>query len=419
MVIFYFRDLIWSFPVVSLLIVSGGYFSYKEKFFAFRPDRLLRDTVGTLFGETQNKRKLLRSVSTALGGTVGVGSIVGVSFCIAVGGAGSIFWMWVSGITGMALKYAEVFLAVRYRRVLPDGSCVGGAPYALTACGHPKAAVLFAVFTVAASFGVGNLTQINALAGCASLVGVPKAVCGAICAVLLVPVLFGGKERIGKVSALIVPPAAVLYVLSMLFVIFSNVAAVPSVLARIFGSAFGIKPVVGGISGTVIAGAVREGFARGVFSTEAGVGSSALAHASYGQSDPVAQGKWGALESFVCTFLISTLTAFALLCDGKSSVISLFSERFGVPGSVFFVVLIAVFAFSSVISWCFYGDVCLSFLGIPHAKTVYRLLFVLTSLFGACFSPRLFWALSDILNGFMMVPNLFLLFLKRKEVLYQ
>lgn len=412
------RDALWGFPVVALLLITGGYFTVRTRFFQFHPVRLLKETVFSLLRQKTGRRQLLASVSTALGGTVGVGSIAGVAVGIAVGGPGSVFWMWVSGLTGMALKYAEVFLAVRHGKRLPDGGCSGGTPYALTDAGFPLLGKFFAVCTVFASFGVGNLTQVGALSECTGVFGLSKLPCGLLCSALLACCVFGGQKRIGRINSLLVPAASVLYLLGACLVIASHLSALPGAFRAILSGAFGIRAAAGGISGSLLAVSMREGFARGVFSNEAGVGSSALAHASSGESDPQKQGLWGAFEVLADTFLVSTLTAFALLCAGGTGAAETAKTQFGNAGLLLFTLLTAVFAFSSMLSWCFYADVCLVFLRIPGGRTLYRVLAVLTAFLG-CFAPsRLFWCVSDILNAMMIFPNLFLLLRLRKEIVF-
>lgn len=414
------RELLWGFPLIALLVVSGGYFTLRTGFFQLHPFRLCRNTVGGLFKRKEGRWELLASVSTAIGGTVGVGSITGVAYGIAVGGAGSVFWMWVSGLTGMALKYAEVYLAVAHRKRLPDGTCTGGAPYGLTDAGFRPLGVLFALLCVFASFGVGNLAQIGALAEATGTLGISAPVCGLVCAGLLAFALFGGRKRIGKLNTALVPAASALYLLAVLWILLCRLPALPGAFGRILREAFGIRAAFGGVTGSLLSRALREGFARGVFSNEAGVGSSPLAHASSGESDPQKQGEWGAFEILADTFLVSTLTALALLVAGGEDfrIAPLFGRVFGTGGVLLFTVLAAVFAFSSILSWCYYSDVCLAFLSIPHGETVYRLLSVCAAFFGAFVPLRSLWAAADILNALMILPNLFLLFLQRKEVVY-
>ena len=411
------RDLLWGFPTVALLFVSGGYFTLRTKCFQLHPFRICRRTVGALFERAPDKRTLLASVSTALGGTVGVGSITGVAFGIAVGGAGSIFWMWVSGFFGMALKYAEVYVAVRHRKQTADGF-VGGTPYALANAGYKRTGALFACLCILASFGVGNLAQIGSLTETALELGIPSAVCGAVCALLLAIAVFGGRKRIGALNSVLVPCASAVYLGMVIWILLAHLPSVPDAFARIFSEAFGMRAAWGGVSGSLIAVSVREGFARGVFSNEAGVGSSPLAHAASGEGDPQKQGEWGAFEILADTFLVSTFTAVALLCVKADRVTLMFGYAFGTVGTWIFAVLMAIFAFASILSWCYYSEVCLVFLQLPHGETVYRLLTVCVTFAGACIPMRTLWAVSDILNALMIFPNLFLLFLKRNEIYY-
>lgn len=411
------RDALWGVPLISLLLVSGGYFSMRTGFFQLHPFRLIRRTLGGLAGKKQGRKAQLASISTALGGTVGIGSITGVAYGIAVGGAGSLFWMWVSGFFGMALKYAEVFLAVKHRKKVGDGY-VGGTPFALRDMGYEKLSVLFACLCISASFGVGNLTQIGALTAAASAVGVSPLLCGGLCALLLAYAIGGGRERIGKWNTLLVPLASMLYLLVMAGILIAHLPLLPGVAERILREAFGFDAAMGGVSGSLLSMAMREGFARGIFSNEAGVGSSPLAHASSGEGDPVRQGEWGGFEILVDTFLVSTVTGLALLCVDMTDVTRLFGYFFGRGGVVFFGGLVAVFAFASILSWCYYSEVCLQFLAVPHGETVYRILCVGCAFAGACVSMETLWILADLLGGLMILPNLFFLFQKRNEVLY-
>lgn len=417
MAILWLRDLLWGFPLVALLTVSGGYFTIRTKWFSLHPFRICKHTVGTLFAQNTDKRSLLAAVTTALGGTVGVGSITGVAYGIAVGGAGSIFWMWVSGFFGMALKYAEVSIAVKHRKKT-DGGYVGGAPFALAEAGCKRLGTAFAFLCVFASFGVGNLAQVGSLTETLGELNVSNVACGFVCTALIALAVFGGRERIGKWNSVLIPAATLVYLAMIIWILLTHLHALPNAFARIFKEALGMRAAWGGISGSLLANAMRTGFARGVFSNEAGVGSSPLAHAASGEGDMQKQGEWGAFEILADTFAVSTLTALALLCVGVERVTGMFSAVFGAPGAWVFAVLTAVFAFASIISWCYYSEVCLVFLHLPYGQTVYRLLTVCTAFAGACVPMNALWAAADILNALMIFPNLFLLFLKRNEVTY-
>ena len=408
------RNALWGMPLIGLLLSFGGYFTVKTRFLPLRLPAVLKRTVGSL-PKGQDRKALLHAVSTALGGTVGIGSITGVAYGIAAGGAGSVFWMWVSGLGGMALKYAEVFLAVKHRKKTEQGY-VGGAPYVLGSLGYKKTAVCFAPLCVLASFGVGNLTQIGALTETAVELGISPLLCGISCGVLLAYCLWGGRERIGKWNGVLVPAASLVYVFTALGVVLAHLPALPSAFSEILAGAMGVRPMVGGVSGALIAASMREGFARGVFSNEAGVGSSPLAHASSGESDPVRQGEWGVFEIFADTFLVSTLTALALLVTGSGSITEVFAPLFFGGGRLVFVILSAVFAFASILSWCYYSRVCLQYLALPGGETVYSLCSVVCAFFGAQLPMGSLLTLADILGGLMIFPNLFLLFKLRGEV---
>ncbi|MBQ8324515.1 MAG: sodium:alanine symporter family protein [Clostridia bacterium] len=408
------RNALWGMPLIGLLLSFGGYFTVKTRFLPLRLWGVLKRTVGSL-PRGKDGKALLRAVATALGGTVGIGSITGVAYGIAVGGAGSVFWMWVSGLGGMALKYAEVFLAVKHRKQTENGY-VGGAPYILRDLGHPKTGVCFALLCVLASFGVGNLTQIGALTETASAMGISPLLCGGVCGLLLAYCLWGGRERIGRWNGVLVPAASFLYVAVTAWVVLTHASALPDALGRILAGAFGIRPLAGGVSGSLIAASMREGFARGVFSNEAGVGSSPLAHAASGEGDPRRQGEWGIFEVFADTFLVSTLTALALLVTGENSIHALFAPMLWGWGSGLFALLSAVFAFASILSWCYYSRVCLQFLRLPAGETVYSLCSVVCAFLGALLPLESLLTLADVLGGVMIFPNLFLLFKLRERV---
>lgn len=376
----------------------------------------MRDTLGSLKADSGSGVSTLAAVSTALGGTVGVGSIVGVGYGLAVGGAGSIFWMWVSAFFGMGLKYAEVKIALNGRK--RTEKFVGGAPYRLKQLGHRRLALLFCLLCVAASFGTGNLTQVGALSNFFSLAGLPKPACAVICVAVIAFAVFGGRGRIANLNKFIVPTASAVYLAACIAIIIINGEYVLSAFESIFKNAFGFSAVTGGFSGAALAFVIREGFARSVFSNEAGMGSSPLAHATSAESNPEVQAEWGLFEIFFDTFVVSTLTALCLLSCGKLMPIDMFEGLFGAVGKWGFLLLTAVFAFASVISWCYYAECCISFAFPKNGRInkVYRVLFSLAAAFGVYASGTAIWNISDILNALMMFPNMFLLFKCRKEI---
>lgn len=412
------KNAVWGLPTTVLLLVLGIYFTHKSKF--YRPKALLsvlRDTVGSLKKVKNDGISPFAAVATALGGTVGVGSIVGVGYALSVGGAGSIFWMWVCSFFGMGLKYAEVRIALN-KRVKINNSSFGGAPFRLRGEGYRLLACLFCFLCIAASFGTGNLTQVGAISGFLKNIGCSQAVCAVVCVSIIAAAVFGGRKRISGINAFIVPVSSAIYIAVCLVFLAINIDRLPSVFSEIFGSAFGFSSVAGGFSGALLSTVIREGFARSMFSNEAGMGSSPLAHATSDTDSPEKQAKWGIFEIFFDTFVVSTVTALCLLSVAETEPSEVFSLLLGAGGKWLFGALTAVFAFASVISWCYYAECCLSFLFKKSrlAFFIYRALFSLCAVLGVFASEGVLWALADILNALMMLPNLFLLYKCRNEI---
>lgn len=412
------KAIVWGIPTVAVLLVAGIYFTRKSAF--YRPKAVkstVKDTVFSLKGGSKEGISPFAAVATALGGTVGVGSIVGVGYAIAVGGAGSIFWMWICSFFGMGLKYAEVVVALNSRD-RTGGRLLGGAPFRLKGLGYKRLACLFCLFCIAASFGTGNLTQVGAISSFLVSAGASRTVCALLCVGIIALAVFGGRERIAGINTVIVPTASVVYLLGCAAVMFMNASCILPAFGQIFREAFGFSAVAGGFSGALLSHTLREGFARSLFSNEAGMGSSPLAHATASEELPQKQAKWGIFEIFFDTFVVSTATALCLLSGGYASPADMFGALFGNAGEYIFGALAAVFAFASVISWCYYAECCIDFL-FPKsriAKRLYRVLFALAAVPGVFLSGGTVWELSDILNAFMMFPNLFLLFKCRKEI---
>lgn len=413
------KSIVWGAPTIVLLSVAGIYFTLKTRF--FRPAAIVKtakDTVGSLVSpRDKGGVSPFAAVATALGGTVGVGSIIGVGYGIAVGGYGSVFWMWVCSFFGMGLKYAEVHIALNGRTRI-GGALVGGAPFRLRSLGYKRLAVLFAVCCVAASFGTGNIVQVGTVSEFLSDEGVPTLACAVLCCVAVSLAVFGGRSRIATINALIVPVASAVYLSVCVAVIFMNISAIPSVFSVIFKEAFGISAVTGGFSGAVLAKVLREGFVRSMFSNEAGMGSSPLAHSASTETNPKTQAEWGIFEIFFDTFAVSTVTALCLIIYDTCDPFELFGNVIGHWGEWLLLVLSAVFAFASVISWCFYAECAIDYLfpNKKHAKTVYHTVFSLTAFAGAYISGSVLWDTADILNALMTFPNLFLLYKCRNEI---
>lgn len=412
------KEAIWGIPTLMTLTVFSLYFTRRTAFYRASALRgIFRDTVLSLGRGKHSGISPLAAVATALGGTVGVGSIVGVGYAISVGGAGSIFWMWVCSFFGMGLKYAEVFVALKERSV-KNGSVSGGAPHRLREMGYKRLAVAFCLLCITASFGTGNLTQVGAISAFLCEVGAAPDTRALICVAVIGVAVFGGRKRIAGINSVIIPISCAIYIIACVVILISNSSGIIPSLARILKEAFGFSAISGGFSGAMLSHVIREGFARSLFSNEAGMGSSPLAHATSSFGSPKAQAKWGIFEIFFDTFIVSTLTALCLLSCGSESPADMFFATFGNFGGYIYGLLAAVLAFASVISWCYYAECCISFL-LPNfgiAVFVYRAFFSLAAVAGVFMSDGAIWDIADILNALMLMPNLFLLFKCRKEI---
>lgn len=426
-------------PVMLLLLVGTGiYLSIRTGFvqvkhFGF----MMKNTVGSLFKKEAKKdhgKNLspFQAVTTALAGTVGTGNIAGVTGAIFAGGPGAVFWMWVSAFFGMCTKYAEIILAVRYRGTDGTGRHFGGPMYYIEN-GLGKRfkflAVIFALLGGLASFGIGNIAQSSEIAGAVeSLFGLDPLVTGIILAALVAVVTIGGVQRIGQVTSYMVPFMAIFYVLAGIAVIVLRITDVPAVLASIFKGAFSLRSIGGGVFGYVIAEAIRQGFARGVFSNEAGLGSAPMAHAASSTEEPTEQALWGIFEVFADTIVICTFTAMAVLLSGVNNApggLEGFASKGAaaaaafnaiLPGSLGGIVIeisILFFALSTILGWSYYGQSCWEYIshGNKAVIFVYKIAFITFCIIGSIGSGALMWDISDTLNGLMAIPNLIALLL--------
>lgn len=430
-------------PVMLLLLVGTGiYLSIRTGFVqAGRFGYVMRNTLGTLFnGKKKDHGSNLspfQAVSTALAGTVGTGNIAGVTGAIFVGGPGAVFWMWVSAFFGMCTKYAEIALAMKYRVKDENGVYHGGPMYYIEN-GLGKSwkwlAVIFAVLGGLASFGIGNIAQSTEIAGALeNLFGMNKLVSGILLAILVGIVLIGGVKRIGQVTSYLVPFMSIFYILAGILVIVLRITQIPAVLWLIIRSAFSFKAVGGGLFGYAILLAMRQGFARGVFSNEAGLGSAPIAHAASSTEEPGDQAIWGIFEVFFDTIVICTITALAVLLSGVLDApggLDAFgskgvaaAEAFnailpGTIGGTIIQISLLFFALSTILSWGYYGSSCWGYLTKDNkvVRLVFQLVFVLMCIVGSLGSGTLMWDIADTLNGLMAIPNLIALLLLSSTV---
>ena len=438
------NGVVWGVPALILLAFVGILMTVLTKVFQLTHIRhWMRRTIGAVFsephvtGHTADKSiSQFQSLCTALAATVGTGNIVGVSGAIMVGGPGAVFWMWVIAFFGMMTNYSENVLGIYYRRKNTKGEWAGGAMYYLRdGLGGYKGmkgvgsvlALLFSLFCLIASFGIGNMTQVNSISGnMATVFHVPTWVTGVVVMVMVGLVVVGGIKRIASVTEKIVPFMVILYILGTLVIFFTNIGKLGAVFSAIFKGAFAAKAAGGGIMGYGIKLAIEQGMKRGVFSNEAGLGSSVMVHSSSNVKEPVQQGMWGIFEVFADTIIVCTLTAFTVLSSGlvdlstgvtlaeyngvvltKANLVSTaFNIRFGFIGSAFVAISVMLFAFSTVLGWSHYGTTAAEYL-LGEKRTVpYRVIFVLLVFGGAVMGDNLAWDLADTFNGLMMIPNL-------------
>ena len=435
------NSFVWGVPMLILLVGTGILMTCLTKVFQLSHfGYWMRHTIGSIFTEkhiTEHTEKgdasitQFQSLCTALAATIGTGNIVGVASALIAGGPGAIFWMWIVAFFGMMTNFSENVLGIYFRRKNEKGAWQGGAMYYLRdGLGAKKGckqlgavlATLFSVFCLLASFGIGNMSQINSISGnMQSAFRIPPMVTGILLAVLSALVILGGLKRVAAVTEKVVPFMAVFYVLGALVIVALNITAVPAAFVSIIKGAFGLKAAGGGVLGYGINMAITWGFKRGAFSNEAGLGSSVMVHSSSNVKEPVQQGMWGIFEVFADTIVVCTLTALVILTTGlvdldtglmltdiKGSALvgEAFSTVFGTLGPKFIAVSILLFAYSTVLGWSHYGTKAFEYLFGTKASVGYKVVFVLMTIVGATMKLDLAWDLSDTFNGLMMIPNL-------------
>ena len=438
------NGIVWGWPALILLAFVGVLTTCITKCFQVTHfGHWMKQTIGAIFRDSKvtshtDDRSItqFQSLCTALAATVGTGNIVGVAGAILVGGPGAVFWMWLIAFFGMMTNYSENVLGIFYRRKNEQGEWCGGAMYYLRdGLGAKKGckqigavlAVAFSLFCFLASFGIGNMTQVNSIAGNMEAVfGLPTWVSGIALLILCGLVIVGGLKRIATVTEKIVPFMVVVYMIGTIAVLIMNIKMVPAVFAAIFKGAFAFKAAGGGIVGYGMKLAIEQGMKRGVFSNEAGLGSSVMVHSNSNVREPVRQGMWGIFEVFADTMIVCTLTAFTVLSSGlvdletgvavaeyggvaltKANVVStVFTMYFGKLGGMFVAVAIMLFAYSTVLGWSHYGSKACEYLFGTKSTMVYRVIFVIATFGGAVMGENLAWDIADTLNGMMMIPNL-------------
>lgn len=418
--------LLWGNALTLIVLLGVGiYLTFRLRFIQIRG---FKHGISLISGKHSNKDhegevSHFQALTTALSATVGTGNIAGVATAISLGGPGALFWMWVTAFFGMATKFAECSLAVRYREISPSGEVAGGPMYTLmNGLKMPRLAALFAFFALIASFGIGNMVQANSVVDGLSYIW-PEIkenswVFGLFLAALVGLVIIGGVKRIAKVASTIVPVMAAFYIIAALFVLINNLSAIPEALFTIINLA--INPWA--VGGAAVGEAIRWGVARGLFSNEAGLGSSPMAHAAAKTNEPAREGLVAMIEPFIDTLVICTMTGLVIVITGvyvdrpenmvgAALTAHAFSTSLGTSGAWVVGFGLTLFAFSTMIAWSYYGDRSAYFLFGKKAVMPYRVIFTLLVAFGAAVPLQLVWNLADITNILMALPNLLALIL--------
>lgn len=417
-------DLVWGPVSLTLLVGTGIFLTIGLRFQTMRKigrafEFLFSGTARPKEGDDEaGEITPFQALMTALSATVGTGNIAGVATAIFLGGPGAIFWMWLTALFGMATKFAEAVLAVHYRNRLPDSTTVGGPMYYIENGLGPKwkwLGVLFAIFASVAAFGLGNTVQSNSVSrAIESTTGIPYWVTGLVLAILTGLVIIGGIKRIARITEMVVPIMAVIYVMGGVAILLVNAGKILPAFQLIFSDAFTGTAAVGGFAGSTLTAAIRFGVARGVFSNEAGLGSAPIAHAAARTSNPVRQGLIAMLGTFIDTICICSITALVILVTGAwesgltGAELSTKAFGDGIPGFGDFIVAFGLifFAFSTLLAWSYYGEVCMSYLFGHKSKRLYRWAWIIAVFGGAIINLDLVWAVADVMNGLMMIPNL-------------
>jgi len=418
--------LLWGNPLTLLLLLGTGlYLTLRLGFIQLRGFRHATQLVGGRYSDPSHQGEVshFQALATALSATVGTGNIAGVATAITLGGPGALFWMWMTAFFGMATKFTECTLALKFREVAPDSSVAGGPMYTLLhGLKMKRLAVLFAVFALIASFGIGNMVQANSVVDGIAFIW-PELrqdawLVGVVMALLVGLVILGGVKRIARVAGTLVPFMAILYIAAALIVLFNHIEAIPGAFVTIFN--YALNPWA--VGGAAVGEAIRWGVARGLFSNEAGLGSSPMAHAAAKTNEPVREGLVAMLEPFIDTLVICTMTGLVIVVSGAWEVrpeemkgaaftAFAFSESLGSGGAIVVGLGLALFAFSTIIAWSYYGDRSAYFLFGEKAVMPYRVVFTLLVVVGAAVPLELVWNIADITNLLMALPNLLALVL--------
>lgn len=426
------NDYVWGPPLIIFLVFVGLYLSFRTRFVQIRHLWYAHKLAFTRNDDSaQGDISHFQSLMTALAATIGIGSIAGVATAIVAGGFGALFWMWVAAFFGMATKYAEGILAVKYRVVDSKGEMCGGPMYYLERGLQSRfLAVAFAILGAITALGTGNMVQSNSVAYAVNdLCGLPHIWSGVILFVIVGIPLIWGIKSIGRIVSILVPAMALFYIIGGLIIVFLKSSAIPGAFAMIFKTAFSGQAASGGFLGATVMVAIQMGISRGIFSSEAGLGTSPIAAAAAKTDSPGRQALVSMSSVFITTVIVCTITGLVIATtgvlgeigpDGKiinGSTLALRAFDAVIPGGGLIVTIALIpFAYSTILGWAYYGEKCVEYLFGERAVAFYRVLAALVVIPGAILNLRLIWIIADIMNGLMAFPNLIGLFLLAKVV---
>ena len=417
-------DLLWGYPLIILLFGTHVFLTFRLKIIQRFIGKAIKISLGR---DKEGKGDISQfgALTTALAATIGTGNIVGVSTAVAAGGPGAVLWMWLTGVFGIATKYSEALLSVKYRVKMPDGTMAGGPMYVLERGLNMKwLAVLFAAFTSVTAFGIGNMVQANSIS---TLVNeafqIPMWVTGLILATLTAFVIIGGIKSIAKVCERLVPFMAITYVLGCLIVLGMNISGVPDTIMLIFNSAFSGHAVVGGFLGAGMKEAIRFGIARGLFSNESGLGSAPIVAAAAQTKNPVRQALVSSTGTFWDTVVVCAITGLVIVNSGEwmkgltgAALTKQAFSDFHIVGPIVLTLGLLTFVFSTILGWSYYGEKAAEYLFGNKVVKPYRYLWVVFVMIGSVMSLNVVWTFADITNALMAVPNLVSLLLLSRVI---
>ena len=413
-------DFLWGVPMIVVLLFGSIFLVFKSKFWVFKNfSYIFKNTFGKLKESDADKNSIspFQAVSTALAGTIGAGNIVGVATAISFGGPGAIFWMWLAAIICMTTKMVEVTMAVATRERDDDGKYIGGPMYYISkGTGSKFLAKLFSFFAFIAIIGTGALVQANSISESLNdITGISLSFAGILIVILMILVVIGGIKRIGSFAEKVVPFMAIFYIIGCIVILISQHDQIIPAFKRIVVGAFTTSSAVGGFAGTTMIMSVRWGLARGIFSNEAGLGTAPMAHATSHTDHPVRQGMWGAVEVFISSMIICTMTALVIITSGlwtdpnlNGAALTANSFSHTIPFGKYLVSLaLILFSFTSAVSWCYYGQRCIKYLtGSSKVASIFKYVYIGCCYIGAIGGLKFAWSVADTANALMVIPNI-------------